>query len=103
LRWDRIPRDASGELAEDFFEPPDVAVVIASLEQSVNGQVRRCLWYVSHGVHVALLVDPDDDSILAFRPGSSLTALTGTDLIDLSEVLPSFKLTVHELFESLRV
>jgi Uma2 family endonuclease len=42
-RWDRIPRDASGRVANDFSEPPDIAVEIASPEQSANALVRRCL------------------------------------------------------------
>lgn len=101
-RWDRIPRDANGRVANDFVEPPDIAVEIASPGQGSNALVRRCLWYVEYGVTIALLVDPDDESVLAFRPDGRLTALHGKDRIDLSEVLPNFKLTVEELFASLQ-
>ena len=102
-RLTRIPRDARGRVANAFTEPPDITVEIVSPGQSVNALVRRSLWYVSHGVLVALLVDPDDESVLAFRPEGAPTGLHGADQIDLSEVLPNFKLTVDELFESLRV
>ncbi|MBI2942387.1 MAG: Uma2 family endonuclease, partial [Chloroflexi bacterium] len=61
-RWERIPRTPSGKVANDFFEPPDIVVEIVSPEQSVNALVRRCLWYGDHGVRVALLVDPQDES-----------------------------------------
>src|SRR5436190_9807814 len=57
-RRDRIPLDANGLIVDDFTEPPDIAIEIVSPEQSVNALVRRCVWYVAHGVQMALLVDP---------------------------------------------
>jgi Uma2 family endonuclease len=101
-RWDRIPRDVRGELEDDVLEPPDIAIEIVSPGQSVNALVRRCLWYVANRVQVALLVDPVDKSVLAFRPNGRVSVWHGTDRIDLSEVLPDFVLTVEELFTSLR-
>jgi Uma2 family endonuclease len=102
-RWQRIPIDAEGRLANDFQDPPDIAVEIASPEQSVNQLVRRCLWYVAHGVTLALLVDPVDESVLLFRPGQTPIGLQGAERIDVSEVLPGFDLTVEELFASLKM
>src|SRR6266508_2516904 len=32
FRWARIPRDETGQLAADCFDPPDVAIEIASPE-----------------------------------------------------------------------
>ena len=100
-RWERSLRTPKGELAEDALEPPDVAVEIASPEQSVNAQVSKCLWYVENGVHLALLVDAQDRSVLLFRPGVSPRALRDADPIDLSDVLPGFQLTIQELFAAL--
>ncbi|MGI8827227.1 MAG: Uma2 family endonuclease [Chloroflexota bacterium] len=102
-RWDRIPTDESGHVANEFRVPPDIAVEIVSPEQSVNALVRRCLWYIDHGVNVALLIDPKDESVLAFRPGGTPAVCHGKDRIDLSELLPDFGLTVEELFASLRM
>lgn len=101
-RWDRIPRDESGELKDDVYQPPDIAIEIVSPGQSVNGLVRRCLWFVAHGVQVALLVDPVDKSVLAFRSAGRLSTWHGADRIDLTEILPNFELTVEQLFASLR-
>lgn len=102
-RWDRIPRDEAGEVANDFFEPPDVAVEIVSPKQSVTALVRRCVWYAANGVAIALLVDPSDRSVLTFRLRRSPEALRGTDRIDLGDLLPDLAFTVQELFDSLRV
>jgi Uma2 family endonuclease len=103
FRWDRIPVDELGEITNDFREPPDIAVEIVSPEQSVNALIRRCLWYVEHGVPIALLVDPKDKSVLIFRRNRIPAPRASGDSIDLSDVLPDFQLTVQELFDSLRM
>lgn len=101
-RWDRIPVDAAGEIGNEFVEAPDITIEIVSPGQSASALVRRCLWYVTHGVRIALLVDPADRSVLAFRPNEPITAWRGSDDIDLHEILPDFDLTVDQLFGSLR-
>lgn len=103
LRWTRVPVDAEGHITDDLLQPPDIAIEIVSPEQSVTALVRRCLWYVSHGVQIALLVDPTDGSVLAFRPGQPTIDWHGSDLIDLREVLPDFTLTVDQLFAALEL
>jgi Uma2 family endonuclease len=99
----RVPLDPTGKIADRFFDPPDLAVEIVSPDQSTNAPVRRCLWYVANGVQLALLVDPDDESVLLFRPSQVPVALRAGDRIDLDEVLPGFELTAATLFEALRV
>ena len=101
-RWDRIPTAADGSLAQDAVEPPDIAVEIASPDQSVRSLVDKCLWYVQHGVPIAVLVEPKSRSVELFRPGARTGPLRGIDRIDVDDVLPGFELTVDELFQSLR-
>jgi Uma2 family endonuclease len=101
--WERIPVDESAKVADVFREPPDIAVEIVSPGQSVNALVRRCLWYVGHGVQAALLLDPADESVLLIRPDRTTTGLHGPDRIDLQDVLPGFHLTVQDLFDSLTI
>src|SRR5262249_58919570 len=73
------------------------AVEIVSPRHSVTALVRRCLSYVSNGVPLALLIDPGDRSVLAFRPGAPATSLRGADPIDFADILPGLRLTVQEL------
>jgi Uma2 family endonuclease len=101
-RVQRVPVDERGEVANDFTEPPDVAVEIVSPDQRVLPLVRKCVWYVDHGVPVALLVDPDDRSILSFGPNRVPRVLRGPDPIDFGDLLPGFTLTVQDLFNALR-
>ena len=50
---------------------------------------------------MALLLDPDDETVLAFRPGVSPIVVRGAARIDLDDVLPGFQLTAAELFAAL--
>ena len=99
--WHRVPTDANGNIANDFLEPPDLVIEIVSPGLGVTSLTRKCLWYVRNGVRVALLVDPADFSVVAFRPDQLPVALQGDDAIELPELLPGMQLTVNELFQSL--
>ena len=103
FRRERIPIDPSGEVADEFFLPADIAVEIISPKQSVTGLVRRCIWYVENGVEAALLVDERDRSVLVFRPGQAPLAVRGAERIVLDDVLAGFELTPEELFASLKI
>lgn len=100
--WDRIPRDAHGELPDDVTIPPDIAVEVISPGQRIAKLIQRCRWYVEHGVRLALLFDPRRRFVYRFLPGEQETVLRGADRIDLAPVLPEFELTVDELFRSLK-
>src|SRR5688572_3852640 len=62
-RRGRIPREPSGEVAPDFFDPPDVAVEILSPGQTVAELTDKCRWYVEYGVEIALLVVDRDRTV----------------------------------------
>jgi Uma2 family endonuclease len=85
--WGRTPRTDTGEVVDLFTDPPDIVAEIVSPGQRVNALVTRCVWFVSNGVRVALLVDPDDRSIIVFRPDTVPAARRGDDAVDL-EVAP---------------
>ena len=103
FRWERIPRTPDGTVANVFRLPPDIAVEVVSPEQSPNALVRRCVWYVEHGVERALLVDPGDRSVVRFAAGASPQAQRQDEPLDFGAVLPGFQLTAAELFDSLRL
>ena len=97
--WERIPRTADGEIADLFEEPPDAAIEIVSPQQSVNALLRRwAVWYVEHGVGLALVVDPADRWVVRFDRGQAPHALRGEDRIDFEPALRGFAMTVDELF-----
>jgi Uma2 family endonuclease len=102
-RWDRIPRTRAGEVANRFTQPPDIAIEIVSPDQSVAEQTERCWWYLAHGVEIALLVNPEERTVVRFGSDGTESTLLGADRVDLDAVLPGFHLTVQALFGTLRV
>jgi len=101
--WDRLPIRADRSFISDVHEPPDIVIEIVSPKQSVSALLGKCVWYVENGVRIAILVDPEEQSVFLFRPGQALVVLGSDDRIALDDVLPEFDLTVRELFDSQRV
>ena len=101
--WDRIPRDASGDIADYFYEPPDIAFEVVSPGQRVSALLRKCAWYLDNGVRVAVIVDTEDRTVLVLRKDQPLRICRGDDQIDISDVLPGFELTAAQLFGRLRL
>jgi len=100
IRRERI-KPASRRRFGKIEIPPDLAIEIVSPEQTVQALQEKCRRYVAVGVSVSLVVDADDETIYAIRPGQPLRVLRGDDRIDLDDVLPGFDLTVSALFNSI--
>jgi Uma2 family endonuclease len=100
-RWDRIARDESGEVANDFLEPPDIAIEIISPGQSPTRLFHRCLTFIRAGVRAAVLINPPDQSILVLRNGQLDQLLRRGDTLDLSDILEDLRLIVARLFDEL--
>jgi hypothetical protein len=64
--------------------------------------MRRCLWFVANGVRAAVLVDPDDESMVVVRPGGITSALVAGEMLDLGDIIPDLMIPVGALFEALR-
>jgi Uma2 family endonuclease len=101
-RWDRIPRDAAGEIVDDFFEPPDIAVEIRSPGQRMTAIMRRLRSFVETGARAAVLVDPDRKSVTVVRAGGVVVELWADDVLDLSDIIPGLRLDVSAIFDELK-
>jgi Uma2 family endonuclease len=97
-RRERVPRDPNGQVAEYFRTPPDVAVEIVSPGQSRTRLLARCRWYVAQGVQLAIFADPRRRVVRLFRPNLESADHRGADLLDLTDVVPGFTLSVDDFF-----
>jgi Uma2 family endonuclease len=90
-------------------EEPALEYYDGTVTQKVSPQgqhtvlAQKCVTFLEQGSEIALLVDPDDELVIHFPRGASSQTLRGDDQIDLDGVLPGFRLTVRELFDSLRL
>ena len=97
VAWERIPRDPSGEIADHFFLPPDLAVEIISPDQEISDLVEKLSFCVQNGTRLGWLIDPAKKRVTVFRPDRSPESLeTGT--LSAEPVLPGVAFTVEEVF-----
>lgn len=100
-RWDRIPLLPDGKIADDFWEPPDIAIEIASPGQTLVALTRRCRWYVDNGVGAAVLIRPSRETVTLFLPDQDPVTLSGQETLDLTGVIVGLRLNVARIFQAL--
>jgi len=100
---DRIPVTPDGEVAEDFWVPPDLAIEIASPGQSVNWLTDRANLLLASGARIVLVVEPRLRRVRVARPGQPIVSYEGDDVVTIEDVLPGFAFVVRDLFATLQV
>jgi Uma2 family endonuclease len=87
------------EVPEGYIDiPPDLAVDVLSPHDKyarIEKKVQHCL---NRGVRLVWVVDPQDRSVILFRPGKEREILEGTDTLTCEDVLPGFRCRVADLF-----
>jgi Uma2 family endonuclease len=90
MRWNNIPREPSGRIANRFVSPPDWAIEILSLDQSTTFVLENLLKCSEYGTEVGWLIDPKAETVLLvlpeqrvklFRGETALPVLADIDLI----------------------
>ncbi|BAY25741.1 hypothetical protein NIES2100_55490 [Calothrix sp. NIES-2100] len=97
FRWERIPREASGRIANRFETHPDWAIEILSPDQSQAKVLRNLLHCSQNGTELGWLIFPEDASILTILPNQRVEMLTGTDSLPVLSNI-DLSLTVEQVF-----
>ena len=91
--------------AEDRFEDldasPSITAEVTSRRRGFSALLRKCIRHVELGVRLAVLVAVEERTVFVFRPERPVAVLDGPNRIDLSDVLPTFDLTVDALFSTI--
>jgi len=103
FRTDRLPRDESGEPADDVFVAPDAAVEVRSPTQSATDLVEKLAFCVENGVQLGLLVDPIARRVVLFRRGDYPEEIADTGVIDGGQLIPGLHLAVSEMWGWLKM
>ena len=83
-----------------FTGAPDLVIEVLSPEDRPGEMRHKIDGYLSRGVPLVVIVDPDDKTATMFRPGTAAVALASEDdVLDLSEVIPGFRCQLREIFE----
>ena len=87
-------------LPDAYFEiPPDLAVEVLSPSDRRRAVREKVMDYLTNGVSVVWVVDPDAHTVTVYSAGSTRgTELGETDTLTLETVLPGFVCPVADLF-----
>lgn len=96
FRWQRIPRQPSGRIANRFNLPPDWSIEILSPEQSQSRVLSNLLHCAQHGTELGWLVDPDEETVLIVWPDQRVQFLEGEALLPVIEGV-ELSLTVAQI------
>jgi len=81
---------------------PVFAIEVLSPEDRPGRVADRVQFYLRNGTQLLWLVDPEDETITVFRPGSDARTAAAGDTVDAAPVLSAFSLDVAELFAAVR-
>ena len=97
FRWDNIPREASGRIANRFFIPPDWAIEILSPDQSITKVLENLLHCSEHGTQLGWLMNPKEESVLLVFPEQRVRLLRGESILPVLAGI-DLPLTVAQVF-----
>jgi Uma2 family endonuclease len=100
---ERVPTTPDGDIDDQFWVPPDIAVEVASPGQSINELTTRAKLLLANGVRAVLVVDRRPRQVRLARPGRPIVTFRGEDVVTVEDVLPGFAFVVQDLFAALRV
>lgn len=96
VRSDRVPpRGARRGFAELV---PDLVVEVVSPSDRMSEVTEKALVWVEAGVRLVWVVDPSLRTVTGYRPGTAVSVLRGSSVLDGEDVLPGFRLALAEVF-----
>jgi Uma2 family endonuclease len=97
FRWERIPFEPSGKIANRFKIYPDWAIEILSPDQRQTKVLGNLLHCSRHGTELGWLIEPAEESILAVFPGQRVELFEGTAQLPILNGV-ELELTVEQVF-----
>jgi Uma2 family endonuclease len=95
-----VRRDRTIRATRGFFNGgPDLVVEVLSPDDRPSEVRDKVDEYLTHGVFVVLVVDPDDKTVTVHRRLTPPTTLLEDDELDLDDVVAGFRCRVREIFE----
>jgi Uma2 family endonuclease len=102
FRWQNIRLDENAEPVDNVFIAPDWMIEVRSPEQSSNRVTGNSLHCLKHGCQLGWLIDPEDRSVLVFRPQQLPELLYQDDPLPVLEEI-ELSLTVNQVFGWLKM
>ncbi len=85
--------------AERYLETiPELVVEVRSKNDTKAYLTRKTADYLSTGVQLLWLVDPDSSVVVEYRPGKEPVTFSKSDILQCDDLIPGFRLAVADLF-----
>jgi len=78
--------------------PPDLAVEVLGLNETFADYEEKVAEYLSWGVRLIWLVDPNTETVMVIRQKGERQVLKGKDVLSGEDVVPGFKIRVKTIF-----
>ena len=89
-----------GRLPKGFGRfPPDLAVEVFAPNETVADYEEKVAEYLSWGVRLIWLVDPNTRTVTVIRANGERQTLSEKDVLTGEDVVPGFKIRVKRIFE----
>ena len=102
FRWERIPRNDLGQVANGFETYPDWSIEILSPAQSSTKVLGNLLYCSQYGTELGWLIDPDEETILVVFPEQKVQLLKGNESLPILQEI-ELELTVKQVFNWLNL
>lgn len=79
---------------------PDLVVEVASPSDSLREVNDKALMWLSYGVRLVWVVNPDARVVEVYRAGRAVSTLSENDTLDGLDALPGFACAVREVFDT---
>jgi len=94
VKADRLPRSI-----RYFAEMvPDLAVEIKSQSDRLPPLKKKLKQYIEMGVQVAILIDPDEETVIIYRPTGEPIELKGDEILSIPELFPGWEISISEIW-----
>jgi Uma2 family endonuclease len=106
MRWENLPRDETGEIADQFNRCPDWMIEILSPEQSTTLVMEKIIFCLQQGTELGWLIDPLAKSVTVFQAGLPKVYLAQESIQETLTVLSdleNLQLSVNDIFACLKV
>jgi Uma2 family endonuclease len=98
FRWERIPRDPDGQIANKFLTYPDWTIEILSPRQSPNKILANILHCIENGTELGWMLDPEEQNIFVISSDRRIQMFKGTQSVPVLSGV-DLTLTVTQIFE----
>jgi Uma2 family endonuclease len=97
--WNRIPISAAGEIENVFPIYPDWTIEILSPDQRPTRVINNILFCLNHGTQLGWLIDPEEKTVIIFKPNQQPIALEDeSDVLPVLSLMGDWSLTLGKLF-----